>query len=167
MNAIRLPPVIRRDDITTRAPSRAYRRFGTLSSPRRYNAIAGVRNRGNDLFFRCNSRIEKYTRLLCRGRHGDTMHAGLGTQPSLDSSGATLVVNSTDAIEVESHKSYPSINRFARYRKAHGMAKRCRSLSPSQLPGSAVAIHSQPCRLVLAIPEKNAPMLQPNAMRAP
>lgn len=42
-----------------------------------------------------------------------------------------------------------------------------RSLTPIRIPASAAAIHSQPCRLVEATPEKNAPMLQPKAMRAP
>jgi len=43
----------------------------------------------------------------------------------------------------------------------HSTRNMLRSLTPTQLPGSAATIHSQPCRLVEDTPERNAPMLQP------
>lgn len=36
-----------------------------------------------------------------------------------------------------------------------------RNLTPIQLPGSAAAIHNQPCRLPEATPDTKAPMLHP------
>jgi len=36
-----------------------------------------------------------------------------------------------------------------------------RSRTPTTMPTAAAAIQTQPCRLPEAIPEKNAPMLQP------
>ena len=42
-----------------------------------------------------------------------------------------------------------------------------RSAMPTQLPAKARTNHNQPCTLPDAIPLKNAPILQPNARRAP
>ncbi len=42
-----------------------------------------------------------------------------------------------------------------------------RSAIPTQLPAKARINHNQPCTLPDAIPLKNAPILQPNARRAP
>ena len=40
-----------------------------------------------------------------------------------------------------------------------------RSFSPKAEPTKAAANHAQPCKLPLEMPEKNAPTLQPSAMR--
>lgn len=40
-----------------------------------------------------------------------------------------------------------------------------RRRNPSAEPAKAAANHAQPCRLPLEMPEKNAPTLQPKAMR--
>ena len=42
-----------------------------------------------------------------------------------------------------------------------------RNRIPTRQPASAEIIQTQPCRLIEATPEKNAPILQPNPTRAP
>ncbi len=55
---------------------------------------------------------------------------------------------------------------FAHFRKP-SIPKTGRNAMPTQLPAKARPNHSQPCTLPEATPLKNAPILHPNARRAP
>ena len=64
------------------------------------------------------------------------------------------------------------INFFRRRKRTHHYypflkPKYGRTFIPTQLPKMAIVNQTQPCRLPDAVPAKKAPILQPNAKRAP
>lgn len=77
-------------------------RFGEASPRFRFDPIADLRDRRDNLLIRDKFRIEQNVCFACLGQYVDSAHTRLFSEPRFYASGATRIVHARNTVQVQS-----------------------------------------------------------------